>query len=115
MEIERLRFVILKLRDEFNPRDKVKGSKCVYFWVWDGNLSFQISRHPDAISKAQECRLEGGGGKIPKETMRLERENALCRMEISSHQLRPKQPFDVYVFFFRSPQGSAQKTRFLQV
>ena len=100
MEIERLRLVILKLRDEFNPRDKVKGLKCVYFWVWDGNLSFQISRHPDAISKAQECRLERGGGKIPKETMRLERENALGGREISSHQLRPKQPFDVYVFFF---------------
>ena len=70
------------------------------FWVWDGNLPIQISRHPDAFSKGQECRLERGGGKIPKETMRLERENALGQMEISSHQLRPKQPFDVYVFFF---------------
>ena len=85
------------------------------FWVWYGNLPFQISRYPDAFSKAQKCRLETGGGKISKEIMRLQRENALGRREISSHQLHPKQPLNVYAFFFRSPLGSAQKTRFLQV
>ena len=78
------------------------------FWVWYGNLPFQISRYPDAFSKAQKCRLERGGGKIPKEIMRLEMENALGWREISSHNCVLSN-LSMYMFYFLKSLGKCSK------
>ena len=80
--------------------------------MWYGNFPFQISRYPNAFLKAQKCRQQRGGGKIPKEIMRLEKENALGWREISSHQFHPKQPFNVYVLFFEVPREVLKKLDF---